>query len=220
MSKPAIFSFGRRQSERCPNKMLRPFADTTLTDIVLEKLARCRFPAFFAGFEEEFAAKCKAHGVPFVQRDERSAKIDGPVLEILSFLRGVESEHLLIVNACQPFIRLETMEAFLEDCIKNGNRPAFAVIRRMNNFLSLDRKALNFDIGQKTINTKTVQPVLEFAHALYFFNRGYFLENGAYWDWRKVRLAETGDPYEFMDIDTEADFRVAEAMWIQGVMPV
>ena len=24
-----VFSFGRKQSERCPNKMLRPFADTT-----------------------------------------------------------------------------------------------------------------------------------------------------------------------------------------------
>ena len=34
-----VFAFARTQSERCPNKMLRPFAGTTLTDIVLEKLS-------------------------------------------------------------------------------------------------------------------------------------------------------------------------------------
>ena len=72
---------------------------------------------------------------------------------------------------------------------------------------------LNFPADMKTINSKTVQPVLEFAHALYFFERDYFFTHGRYWDWATVRLLEVADPRELVDIDTEADFEFAEALW-------
>jgi CMP-N-acetylneuraminic acid synthetase len=65
----------------------------------------------------------------------------------------------------------------------------------------------------KTINSKTVQPVHEFAHALYFFDRRYFFEHGRYWDWRTVRLLELPDRRETLDIDTEEDFELAESVW-------
>jgi CMP-N-acetylneuraminic acid synthetase len=64
-----------------------------------------------------------------------------------------------------------------------------------------------------TINTKTVEPVYEFAHALYFFDTEYFFAHGRYWDWQTVRLVEIADPHEVVDIDTEQDFRFAEALW-------
>lgn len=208
-----VFSFGRTQSQRCPNKMLRPFAGTTLTDIMLQKLARCGAPSFFAGDGEAFEAKCRRHGVPFVARDPRSANIDEPIIQILSFLRDVEFEHLLIVNGCLPLLKTETIASFLRDCLAHGRQPAFAVIKRQNHFFSLERRALNFDASSKTINTKAVTPVYEFAHALYFFNREYFLSHGTYWDWRTVRLVELPGGIELVDIHTEDDFRLAERLW-------
>jgi CMP-N-acetylneuraminic acid synthetase len=208
-----VFSFGRKQSERCPNKMLRPFAGTTLTDIVLAKLAAFTPRSFFAGLEEEFLEKCLEHEVPFVLRDARSASIDEPITEILSFLHDVPYSHLLIVNGCLPFLRTETIAAFLDECVRGDMAPAFAVTRRRNHFISLDRRPLNFPVDMKTINTKTVEPVLEFAHALYFFEKAYFFEHGRYWDWRTVRLLESVSPREILDIDTEEDFAHAEALW-------
>ena len=208
-----VFSFGRTQSQRCPNKMLRPFADTTLTDIILAKLSAFVPRAFFAGLDEEFREKSAQHRVPFVARDPRSVAIDEPITEILSFLREVPYTHLLIVNGCLPFLKTATIEGFLEDCVRGDLQPAFAVTRRRNHFMSLDRRPLNFAIDMKTINTKSVEPVLEFAHALYFFDKTYFFEHGRYWDWRTVRLLEAGSPRELVDIDTEDDFVFAEAVW-------
>jgi CMP-N-acetylneuraminic acid synthetase len=208
-----VFSFGRKQSQRCPNKMLRPFADTTLADIILSKLAGFEPRAFFAGCEEEFRDKSARHGVPFVERDPRSAAIDEPITDILSFLRDVPYTHLLIVNGCLPFLKAATIAAFLADCQRADLAPAFAVTRRRNHFMSLDRRPLNFPADMRTINTKTVEPVLEFAHALYFFEKAYFFEHGRYWDWATVRLLETGTPHELLDIDTEEDFALAEAIW-------
>ena len=213
MEKVGVFAFGRTGSQRCPNKMLRPFGETTLTDIILRKLAQIPAYTFFAGLEPEFEAKCDDAGVRFVQRDERSATIDEPIREILSFLEEVPCEHLLIVNGCLPFLRVETINRFLEDCQQGGHEPAFGVVRRTNHFLTLDRQALNFDISSPTINTKTVKPVLEFAHALYFFSRDYFLTEGRYWDWQTVRLVEMAGGLELLDIDTEEDFALAESLW-------
>ena len=166
-----VFSFGRTGSQRCPNKMLRPFAETTLTDIVLDKLKACGAPSFFAGLEPVFKQKCEAHGVSFIQREAKSASIDGPITEILSFLRSVEFTHLLLVSGCLPFLRVETIRQFLSACKESKCKPAFAVRCRQNYFMGIDRKPLNFNPSAHTINTKTVQPVYEFAHALYFFER-------------------------------------------------
>ena len=209
----AVFSFGRTRSERCPNKMLRPFAGTTLTDIMLDKLARIHHPAFFAGYEPEFQRRCVQHGVRFVQRDERSATIDGPIVDILSFLRPLPFTHFLIVNASLPFLTVETIEAFLEDCLGHDRQPAFGVSRKTNHLMTLDRTPLNFDIAGRTINTKTVLPVLEFAHALYFFSKEYFFREETYWDWNTVRLPELSDKLQLTDIDTEQEFSIAEALW-------
>jgi hypothetical protein len=198
--------------------MLRPFGETTLTDILLEKLQHFGSQAFFAGCEDEFREKCDRHGVPFVPRDPRSVAIDEPITDILSFLRDVPFTHLLIVNGCLPFLKAATIAGFLDECGRGGLAPAFAVIRRRNHFISLDRRPLNFPLDMTTINTKTVEPVLEFAHALYFFEKAYFFEHGRYWDWQTVRLIEAGDPREMLDIDTEADFAFAEALW-KGTAP-
>jgi CMP-N-acetylneuraminic acid synthetase len=210
-----VFSFGRKRSERCPNKLLRPFAGTTLTDIVLGKLSAFGDRAFFAGYDEEFRDKCARHGVRHVPRTLRSASVDEPIVEILSFLHDVSFSHLLIVNSCLPFLRVETIRSFLDDCERGGCAPAFGVVRRRNHFIGLDRRPLNFPLDMQTINTKTVQPVLEFAHALYFFERHYFFEHGRYWDWQTVRLIEmgSGNREELVDIDSEEDFSLAEALW-------
>lgn len=209
-----VFSFGRKGSQRCPNKLLRPFADTTLADIALDKLRELGPAVFFAGYESEFADKAAAHGVPFVLRSERSVSIDEPIVEILSFLRDVEYTHLLIVNACLPFLKVETIRGFLAQALEGGYRPAFAVARRQNHFITLDGRPLNFPADMQTINSKTVRPVYEFAHALYFFEREYFFQHGRYWNWQDVRLLEIADRYELVDIDTEDDFAFAEALWM------
>ena len=217
MSSLAVFSFGRTNSQRCPNKMLRPFGDSSLADLILSKLARLREETFFAGEGEEFRRKCVRHGVRFIERDPRSANIDEPIVEILSFLRQVDAEHLLLVNACLPFLRVETIARFLAGCREGGCAPAFSVLRRANYFLGLDRTALNFDPSAKTINTKTVKPVYEFVHGLYFFNRNYFFQHGTYWDWKTVRLIELPGGMELFDIDTQEEFDLAQGLWMARV---
>ena len=209
-----VFSFGRRQSQRCPDKLLRPFGGTNLTRIMLQKLSAFGPNTFFAGYEEEFRAEADAMGVAFVQRDRRSASIDEPILDILSFLKQVEYDYLLWVNPCLPLLETETIGAFLDDCIQAGCQPAFPVLTTQHHFLRRDRTAVNFDQTVKTLNSKKVEPILQMVHAFYFYNRRYFLDNGAYWTWKDARVVELSvDRIQLFDIDEEHEFAYAERLW-------
>ena len=209
----AVWSCGRIQSTRCPNKMLRPFHDSTLTDIFLSKLAELESDVFFAGYEPVFQEKCQKHGVPFVQRTQESAEIDGPASLVYSFLDSQPYEYMLCVNACLPFLKTSTIVTFLERCAEEDMKPCMGVIKRNNFFVDLDGQPLNFPGDLRLMNTKTVTPVHEFANALYFFRKADFLKLGFWWDFQEVRYVELASGIEMFDIDTEDDFSAAEAMW-------
>ena len=152
--KISIFSFGRKNSQRCQNKMLRPFASTTLTDIILAKLGQFKLDTFFAGYEDEFRNKCKENKVRFVNRDEKSINIDEPIHEILSFIKHEKSDYFLLVNACLPFLKIATIEKFLNNCINKKLTSSFAITRRDNYFLD-NNKFWNWeDVTYFAINDK------------------------------------------------------------------
>lgn len=216
MSDIVTFSFGRKQSARVPNKMLRPFADTTLVDIVLQKLCVFAPDALFAGYEPEFRDKCDRHGVRFVQRQEQSVGIDGPITDILSFLRGVDAKYFLLVSACNPFLRIDHIQGFLADCKQGGHRPAISVKRHRKHFVTPDARGLNFSLETKTLNNKTVQPIFELVDGLYFFEKEFFFSQGTYWRWNEVRFLDASGDDLLIDVDTEADFAAAEALWGAG----
>ena len=215
MTKVGIYSFGRKQGQRCPNKMLRPFCNTTLTGIMISKLAQFESDSFFAGYEQEFRDECEKSSVRFVQRDLNSISIDEPIIDILSFLKNVHHEYLLWINPCLPFLSVQTIRTFLNDCLAHQCRPAFPVVKRATHFLRADGSAVNFDASAKTLNTKKVEPLYEMAHAFYFFNRDFFLEHGRYWHWDDVRTVELPANDELIDIDEEHEFTLAENLWIE-----
>ena len=207
----AVFSCGRTDSQRCKNKMLRPFGDTTLLDIALSKLSAIEANTFFSGYEEIFEYKCLEHGVDFVERSKESSSSE-VASEIYSFLNNVDYKYLLCINACQPFLKVETIENFLFECLKT-KKPSFAVFKRNNYFMDMENNPYNYKKDIKTINTKFVEPVKEFAHVFYFYERDYFLRNGVYWDWSDLNYIEIPHGIETLDIDTEEDFEMAELLW-------
>jgi CMP-N-acetylneuraminic acid synthetase len=213
VNKIAVVSFGRKKSERCPNKMLRPFVGTTLTDIVLSKIRFFGIDSYFAGFEPEFKEKCAKYGVNFIQRTERSVNIDGPILDVFGFVNEVKCKKILFINPCVPFLSLDTIRKFLDHCLSHYDNSALAVVKRNNYFFDDKKKALNFVPASDSWNTKTVKLLFESANVLYYFDKDYFLNKGFYWDWSTVDLVDFERTQEFIDIDTEDDFKLAEDIY-------
>jgi|TARA_B100000315_G_C14593011_1_gene596978 CMP-N-acetylneuraminic acid synthetase len=213
MNKIGIFSYGRKGSQRCPNKMLRPFSGTTILDILLNKLRILGENTFFAGYDSEFKQKANNTGVTFIQRTKHSVSIDGPQIKCLSFLEAVDYDYLLLINGCLPFMKIKTVKKFMNDVINNGLQPSVVVSKRHNYFFSEKQRPLNFSSKIRVLNTKTITPLYELGNALYFFNRQHFLNTGMFWEWENLRLVEMGSKIELIDIDTEEDFSFAETIW-------
>jgi CMP-N-acetylneuraminic acid synthetase len=207
-----VYSCARLSSQRCKNKMMRSFADVTLTDIILRKFSEIGNNTFFSGYESVFKNKCNKYNVKFIQRSEESSLADSPASTIYSFLKDVDYEYLLMINACIPFLKVSTIIEFLNTC-NLYKEPTFAVFKKRNYYTDTQGVPYNFNNNISTINTKTVDPVFEFAHVFYFFKREYFIENGWYWDWEKVRYVEIPHGIETFDIDTEEEFLLAETLW-------
>jgi len=207
-----VCSFARTSSSRCKEKMIRPFGNSSLSDIFLEKLAIVGDNVFFGGYEPIFKEKCEYHNVPFIQRSYESANIDEPASKIYEILNDQPYEYFLLVNACLPFLKVKSILSFLELCTID-DKPKFAVFKKNNFYTDRDGKPYNFSNKLSTINTKNVKQVNEFAHVFYFFKKSYFVENGWYWDWKDLSYIEINESLETFDIDTEEQFMMAEAIW-------
>ena len=68
----------RLQSERCPNKVIRPFAGSTLTDLLIEKLLASQVVPqrniYLSVYEPELVAIGKRHNVNIFHRSKESAE--------------------------------------------------------------------------------------------------------------------------------------------------
>jgi spore coat polysaccharide biosynthesis protein SpsF len=71
----------RLGSQRVPGKMLRPFAGTTLVDILFEKLKKSsvipKENIYFSAYEEELKDVGKKHGINIFNRSKESAFSEG-----------------------------------------------------------------------------------------------------------------------------------------------
>ena len=132
--KIAVFSYGRKNSKRCYNKLLRKFHNTTIVDILLDKLSKFE-NSYFGGYDKEFEIKCKKHGVKFLKRSKKSVNIDYPISECLKFVNKIDQEYLLLVNACLPFLSIRTINEFLNSVIRSNFKSTSLLVRKDNYFL-------------------------------------------------------------------------------------
>ena len=197
-----IFSMARISSKRCAGKMTREFGDSTLTDIILSKLAKLGQNTFFAGYEPIFKKKSIRHKVQFIQRTKESSLSSGPHLEVMNFLKNQNYKYFLFISGCVPNLKIKTITNFIEIC-KKEKKPAFAVFEKQNYFMNANNKPLNFSFRNLQLDTSKVKKLKEFANIMYFFEKKYFLKHGEYWNWKTVRYVTLHHGIETIDIDSE-----------------
>ena len=82
----AVLIQARLSSQRCPRKMIRQFADTTLMDLCIQKLVESNIPnenIWISVHEPELVELVKKYPVNIFHRSEKSAMSEGaPMTEI------------------------------------------------------------------------------------------------------------------------------------------
>jgi len=209
----------RLGSQRVPQKMIKPFAETTLTDIALEKIKQCKaFPLknfYLSAWEGELRNIAETHSLNVFHRSEKSAKSEGtPMTEMYEWWDKLPFKYCVLINACAPFLNPETIDNFITSYCKSDSDGMFGVVEKKNYFWDHNKDLLT-PLTEAVMNTKTAKPMFEAAHCLYA-GRMDKIGNGVWMgDFNTPGEIElfTMEEEEIFDIDYEWQFNMAESLY-------
>lgn len=215
MTKPlSIVINARIQSSRTERKLVRPFADSTLLHIALEKLNRMDFAKhrFLAVAEPELIELGRQYpNVEILERKPQSVQRGwNPMMVTFRHFLEIPTRWLMVFNPCLPMIRVETIRRAV-DRFQQTDFPSYTAVTETGDWIfdSVGNALTMSD--PKIVNTNKDRVFYKGAHAFHFLDRDRFREQG-------ILLAyQRNDPHmieipkgEAIDIDDEIEFRFAE----------
>ena len=209
----------RLGSQRIPGKMLRPFCGTTLVEILFEKLKKLKnFPLCnvrFSAYEEELKQVANKHGIEIYHRSKKSADSEGqPLSEIYEWYDGLPFKYVILISACNPLLKIETIESFINAFMESEKEGAFAVFEKKTYYWDKNKNNITDWGGATIMNTKFVDPVYEAGHCLYA-SRMDIIGDDNWVDTKSPPEPElfVMDELEAFDIDYEWQFKTGELLY-------
>ena len=209
----------RLGSQRVPNKMIRPFADSTLVDILFEKIKKLKSipieQVYFSAYEDELKTIGKNHGINIFDRSKQSAQSEGqPLTEIYEWWNKLPFKYVVLISACNPRLKPDTIDSFIEKFISSDREGAFAVFEKKTYYWDKLGSPITDWKGSTIMNTKYVEPIYEAAHCLYA-SRTDIIGQGYWMDTQSPPKPELFimDELESFDIDYEWQFNVAQSLY-------
>lgn len=220
----AFFIQARTQSTRVPNKMLRAFANSNLFEIAINKILSSSFIPkenfYLSIMDQELINIANKYNVNYFVRSEESVQEPVTIQKALEWHDKLPFKYFVIINACNPLLKVETIEAFTKAFLETNSNGLFGVFEKKTFLFNNDGIMLNRFFGEDkylaTLETKYVETCYEAAHSLYAGSTED-IANGIYMgSFKKV-----GDPNFFVmkeiecfDIDWPWQFEVAEKLYL------
>jgi len=211
----------RNNSERVPNKMLRPFSGTNLFEIALEKIKKTKIPPenFRASvYEDSLSEITKKHGFIPYRRSLKSNKEERDIRSMYEWYNKFpQFKYAIKINACHLFLKPETIDSFIDHYIDSKNDGLFSVIKNKQYYWNEDKELISkWPDGYNIMNTKYVGPTYEAAHCLYagkldLIGEGKWMGEPPYTK-NNPELFEV-DSFESLDIDHEWQFELYTSYW-------
>lgn len=209
----------RLGSTRVPGKMLKPFCGTTLTDILFDKLIfSTKIPReniYFSAHEQELKDVAKKYKINIFNRSLQSANSEGePLSEIYEWHDKLPYKYVVLISACNPLLKLSTIDSFFESYLESNNDGQFAVFEKKTYYWDAKGKPATNWKGATIMNTKFVDPVYEAAHCLYA-SRLDVIKDGYWMDNQSPPEPDlfTMDELEAFDIDYDWQFDIGQVLY-------
>ena len=210
----------RLGSQRVSKKMLRDFGGTTLTDIVLTKLVNSTVipnnQIYLSVYEKELIEIGEKYPINIFKRSYESANIDSGIDVMFEWYNKLPYKYVVMVSGCNPFLKVETIDGFVNEYLNSPYDGLFGVVEKKNYFWNKSGNLLNkWPDGQDLLNTKAVEKTYEAGHCLY----GSLMESigDGKWvgSWTKENdpVLYAVDEFESFDIDYEWQFKMGEALY-------
>lgn len=218
----AIVIQARLNSQRVPKKMIRPFAGTTLFDLVLDKVIEA-LPSkqehiWASVYEPELVDIAKKKSINIFNRSRVSANNDNSLQTIYEWHDKLPSnyKYVMLVSGCNPLLKPSTIRHFYNQLVQQEEENLFAVIEKKTYYWNKKGALITpWPEDQTIMNTKVVEPTYEAAHVLYASRLDLIKENKFMGDFQApkgIKLFRM-EELEAFDIDYEWQFNVAEKLY-------
>lgn len=214
----AIIVQARLNSQRVPQKMIRNFCGTNLFEILLQKLDSSKLinnsNVYCSVHEGELKNVVRNYSFNIYNRSYESANEDNDIRKIYEWHKDLKQKYVVLISACNPLLKLETIENFILDFMKTEKEGSFAVFEKKTYYWDTSGKPITDWKGSKIMNTKTVEPIYEASHCLYA-SKISFLENEFWMDDKTPPQPNlfVMEELEAFDIDYEWQFLIGEQLW-------
>jgi len=210
----------RMNSQRVPRKMLRPFADSTLFEIAINKLLDSKVVnkenIYVSVYEDELKDIANKYGLNIYHRSEDSANNDNSLQKIYEWHDKLPFKYVIKVNGCSPLLKTETIDGFINKFLTQEEENLFGVIPMKDYFWNSGGKLVTpWPNGQTIMNTKAVEVTYKAAHVLYASRMDLISQNMFMGDFQKeggIKLYPM-DELECFDIDYEWQFKLGETLY-------
>ena len=220
----AVVVQARLSSERCPRKMIRPFAGSTLTEVMVRKILNSkvipRENFFLSVHEPELREIGHRLEVNVFERSEKSALWDGGpgahIKDMYEWYNKIPFKYVVLVSACTPMLENSTIDGFFDAYLKTESDGLFAVVEKKNYFWNKEGAMISkWPETEAAMNTKAVEITYEAAHCLYA-GRLDKIEDGIWMgDFKKpgdIELFPISEN-EIYDVDYEWQFPIVESIY-------
>jgi len=175
ISEVAFIIQARTQSTRVPNKMLRDFGGSTLFEVAINKfLSSTIIPKeniWISILDKELKDVSAKYDLNVFNRSEESTHEPVVLQKIFEWHQKLDYKYYVILNACGPLLKIETLDDFIADFLTSPSRGSFSVFEKKHFMYDLQHNMLNNFLGEEkyltTFETKLLEPIYEAAGCLY-----------------------------------------------------
>ena len=209
----------RLGSQRVPGKMLKPFAETTLVDILLKNVSNLKSigpdQVYFCAYEDELLDVASKYSINTIKRSKESSQEEKDIKVLFEWYKQIPTSHLVMVSACNPLLQPETIDKFTQQYSTSDKEGAISVYESNNYFWDKEGKMLNkWPEGFTSMNTKFVEPTKIAAHCMYgsrvdLIPKGSWVTGKIPYEVELITMPEL----ESFDIDHQWQFKVAETLY-------
>jgi len=165
----------RTQSTRVPNKMLKPFGDSCLFEIAIQKILGSKIIPrdnfYLSIMDDELIEIAKKYKVNYFIRSEESIQEPVTLPKVFEWHDKLPFKYYVNINACNPILRIETIDRFIQQFIESDCSGQFGVFEKKTFLFNNDGVMINRFFGEDkylaTLETKFVETCYEAAHSLY-----------------------------------------------------
>lgn len=198
-------------NERCHNKNIRSFKNgKPLIQYILNTVKTVKnIDETYVYCSSEEIKKYLPSDIKFLKREEYLDKADTSFNEVLTtFKDKVESDVYVLTHSTAPFLSKETFETSIEQ-VKSGMYDSAIAVQVVQEFLWKDNKPFNYDIFNIP-RTQDLEPLYSETCGMFVYTKKVINENRRIGD--SVYLHPVSK-IEAVDINTEVDFMIAEAIF-------